>query len=99
MGIDGADRDVETVGNLFIPNGGLKEGPDGLKYEDYVMLWTSTLCTLSGTGGYTVYVMQTRNPDTGSSMYIAPWMSSTIYASRSPGRNVRAVKNKPTASE
>lgn len=90
--------------NLFIPNGGLKAGPDGLQYEDYVMLWTSTLCTRNNSTNYAYYnygafVMQTKEPDTGSAWYIGNWWDSYIGAAREVGRNVRPVKSKTTAGE
>ena len=41
------------------------------------------------------FVLQTKDPDTGSPFFFSSWQSPSIGGARQAGRNVRPVKEKP----
>lgn len=97
-------KGVVFIGNgnvMFIPYGGYYESE--IKETNYAFLWTSSLCTAASGAtraqyiDYGAYVMQTKNAETGSVYFIWPWKNDDIAAARHGGRNIRPVKDKPTA--
>lgn len=85
---------------IFIPHGGFKSFST-IEYPEDVFLWTASLCTkaegVTRTEyiDYAAYVLQTKDPDTGSPFYFSSWQSPSIGGAREAGRNVRPVKDKP----
>lgn len=85
---------------IFIPHGGFKSFST-IEYPEDAFLWTASLCTAAeGVTrreyiDYAAYVLQTKDPDTGSSFFFSSWQSPSIGGAREAGRNVRPVKDKP----
>lgn len=85
---------------IFIPHGGYKSYST-IEYPEDAFLWTASLCTRAEgvTRGeyidYAAFVLQTKDPDTGSPFYFSSWQSPSIGGAREAGRNVRPVKEKP----
>ena len=86
---------------IFIPHGGYKSFST-IEYPEDAFLWTATLCTAAeGVTrreyiDYAAFVLQTKDPDTGSPFYFSSWQSASIGGARHAGRNVRPVKDKPS---
>lgn len=85
---------------IFIPHGGYKSYST-IECPEDAFLWTASLCT-SAEGvtrreyiDYAAFVLQTKDPDTGSPFYFSSWQSPSIGGARQSGRNVRPVKEKP----
>lgn len=85
---------------IFIPHGGYKSYST-IEYPEDAFLWTASLCT-SAEGvtrreyiDYAAFVLQTKDPDTGSPFFFSSWQSPSIGGARQAGRNVRPVKDKP----
>lgn len=85
---------------IFIPHGGYKSYST-IEYPEDAFLWTASLCT-SAEGvtrreyiDYAAFVLQTKDPDTGSPFFFSSWQSPSIGGARQSGRNVRPVKEKP----
>ena len=85
---------------IFIPHGGYKSFSK-IEYPEDAFLWTASLCT-SAEGvtrreyiDYAAFVLQTKDPDTGSPFFFSSWQSPSIGGARQAGRNVRPVKDKP----
>ncbi len=87
---------------IFIPHGGFKSFST-IEYPEDAFLWTATLCTAAeGVTrreyiDYAAFVLQTKDPDTGSWFFFSSWQSASIGGARQSGRNVRPVKEKPSA--
>lgn len=87
---------------IFIPHGGYKRF-SAIEYPEDAFLWTASLCTAAeGVTrreyiDYAAYVLQTKDPDTGSAFFFSSWQSPSIGGAREAGRNVRPVKDKPSA--
>lgn len=85
---------------IFIPHGGFMSFST-IKYPEDAFLWTASLCTeAEGVTrreyiDYAAYVLQTKDPDTGSPFFFSSWQSPSIGGAREAGRNVRPVKDKP----
>lgn len=85
---------------IFIPHGGYKSYST-IEYPEDAFLWTASLCTYAeGVTrreyiDYAAFVLQTKDPDTGSPFYFSSWQSPSIGGAREAGRNVRPVKDKP----
>lgn len=85
---------------IFIPHGGYKSYST-IEYPEDAFLWTASLCThAEGVTrreyiDYAAFVLQTKDPDTGSPFYFSSWQSPSIGGAREAGRNVRPVKEKP----
>ena len=84
---------------IFIPHGGYKSYST-IEYPEDAFLWTASLCT-SAEGvtrreyiDYAAFVLQTKDPDTGSPFFFSSWQSPSIGGARQAGRNVRPVKEK-----
>lgn len=85
---------------IFIPHGGYKSYST-IECPEDAFLWTASLCT-SAEGvtrreyiDYAAFVLQTKDPDTGSPFFVSSWQSPSIGGARQSGRNVRPVKDKP----
>ena len=85
---------------IFIPHGGYKSYST-IECPEDAFLWTASLCT-SAEGvtrreyiDYAAFVLQTKDPDTGSPFFFSSWQSPSIGGARQSGRNVRPVKEKP----
>lgn len=85
---------------IFIPHGGYKSFST-IEYPEDAFLWTASLCT-SAEGvtrreyiDYAAFVLQTKDPDTGSPFFVSSWQSPSIGGAREAGRNMRPVKEKP----
>lgn len=82
---------------IFIPHGGYKSYST-IEYPEDAFLWTASLCThAEGVTrreyiDYAAFVLQTKDPDTGSPFYFSSWQSPSIGGAREAGRNVRPVK-------
>ena len=85
---------------IFIPHGGYKSYST-IEYPEDAFLWTASLCTYAeGVTrreyiDYAAFVLQTKDPDTGSPFFFSSWQSPSIGGAREAGRNVRPVKDKP----
>lgn len=85
---------------IFIPHGGFMSFST-IEYPEDAFLWTASLCTAAeGVTrreyiDYAAFVLQTKDPDTGSPFYFSSWQSPSIGGAREAGRNVRPVKDKP----
>ena len=85
---------------IFIPHGGYKSYST-IEYPEDAFLWTASLCTAAeGVTrreyiDYAAFVLQTKDPDTGSPFFFSSWQSPSIGGAREAGRNVRPVKDKP----
>lgn len=85
---------------IFIPHGGYKSYST-IEYPEDAFLWTASLCTAAeGVTrreyiDYAAFVLQTKDPDTGSPFFFSSWQSPSIGGAREAGRNVRPVKEKP----
>lgn len=85
---------------IFIPHGGYKSYST-IECPEDAFLWTASLCTAAeGVTrreyiDYAAFVLQTKDPDTGSPFYFSSWQSPSIGGARQSGRNVRPVKEKP----
>ena len=84
---------------ILIPHGGYKSYST-IEYPEDAFLWTASLCT-SAEGvtrreyiDYAAFVLQTKDPDTGSPFFFSSWQSPSIGGARQAGRNVRPVKEK-----
>lgn len=85
---------------IFIPHGGYKSYST-IECPEDAFLWTASLCTAAeGVTrreyiDYAAFVLQTKDPDTGSPFFFSSWQSPSIGGARQSGRNVRPVKEKP----
>lgn len=85
---------------IFIPHGGYKSYST-IEYPEDAFLWTASLCTAAEDVtrreyiDYAAFVLQTKDPDTGSPFFFSSWQSPSIGGARQSGRNVRPVKEKP----